>query len=258
MITEAPLLAVDDLCAGYGSLRILHGVSLNVHRGEIVALIGPNGAGKSTLLSALSGLIPITGGRIVLEGTNLQGATTRRRMTLGLVHVLEGHRVIPSLTVEENLLLPVMGLAAGERRERIEQAFGAFPDLAAKRHQHASALSGGQQQMLVVGQGMVRRPKLLLLDEPSAGLAPVLIDRVLGVLSDLAKGGTAVLLVEQAVEKALRAAARVYALAHGEIVLATDAASARAPGVVEDAYLGRRTAPAPPTPYPTNLDRSLQ
>ena len=258
MTTDAPLLAVDGLCAGYGSLRILHDVSLNVRRREIVALIGPNGAGKSTLLSALSGLIPITGGRVVLEGEDLQGATTRRRMALGLVHVLEGHRVIPSLTVEENLLLPVMGLAAAERRNRIEQAFGAFPDLAAKRRQHASALSGGQQQMLVVGQGMVRRPKLLLLDEPSAGLAPVLIDRVLGVLSELAAGGTAVLLVEQAVEKALHAAARVYALAHGEIVLATDAASARAPGVVEDAYLGSRAVPSPPMPGPAITERSLQ
>lgn len=258
MTTDAPLLAVDGLCAGYGSLRILHDVSLNVRRGEIVALIGPNGAGKSTLLCALSGLIPVTGGRVALEGADLQGATTRRRMALGLVHVLEGHRVIPSLTVEDNLLLPLISLAADERRRRIEDAFAAFPDLAAKRREHASALSGGQQQMLVVGQGMVRRPKLLLLDEPSAGLAPVLIDRVLAVLSDLARGGTAVLLVEQAVEKALHAASRVYALAHGEIVLATDAASARAPGVVENAYLGSRTTGAPHVTYPAIVERSLQ
>ena len=233
-----PLLRAEAVCGGYGALRVLHDVSIEVRAAEIVALIGPNGAGKSTLLAALSGLIPVTAGRVLLDGQDLRGMTTRRRMQVGLVHVLEGHRVIPSLTVEENLQLPVMRTEAAIRCERIDEAFATFPELGGKRHQPASSLSGGQQQMLAMGQGLVRRPRLLLLDEPSAGLAPVLIDRVLRVLETLAARNTAVLLVEQAVEKALSVATRVYALGHGRIVLESDTESALRSGVIEDTYLG--------------------
>ena len=240
----AALLRVERLSGGYGSLRILHDVSLEVGSAEIVALVGPNGAGKSTLLSMLSGLLPATAGRIVFNGEDITRLSTRQRMGVGLVHVLEGHRVIPSLSVEENLLMPLMRLPVPTRRQRVDEAFAAFPDLALKRDHPAASLSGGQQQMLVVGQGMVRQPRLLLLDEPSAGLAPVLIDRVLGVLTTLAAAGTAVLLVEQAVEKALSVAARVYALVHGHVVLDVPAVAARQPGVIENAYLGHRPQPS--------------
>lgn len=241
---SAVVLRVEGLSGGYGSLRILHDVSVEVRESEIVALVGPNGAGKSTLLSVLSGLLPATAGRIVLDEQDVTRQSTRRRMSAGLVHVLEGHRVIPSLSVEENLLMPLIRVPAAARRERVAEAFAAFPDLVLKRTHAASSLSGGQQQMLVVGQGIVRRPRLLLLDEPSAGLAPVLIDRVMNVLATLAAGGTAVLLVEQAVEKALSVASRVYALVHGHVVLDATAAAARQPGVIENAYLGQRVLPS--------------
>jgi branched-chain amino acid transport system ATP-binding protein len=209
-----------------------------VHAGQVVALVGPNGAGKSTLLKALSGMIPKTGGTVTFGGQDITRLTTQACGRLGLVHVIEGHRVLPSLTVEENLLLAALDQPASVRRSRAEEAYQVFPEIAEKRALRAGTLSGGQQQMLVIAQGIVRQPRLLLLDEPSAGLAPVLIARVLEVVAALRTKGTAVLLVEQAVEKALHIADRVYVLVHGRIVLATDVQSARAPGVLERAYLG--------------------
>lgn len=234
----APLLAAQGLCAGYGTLRVLGGLDVEIGEREIVALVGPNGAGKSTLLRAMSGLIPKTAGTVRFAGQDISGFSARECGRSGLVHVIEGHRVFPSLTVEENLLLAGLDQKAGERQARVEEAFSVFPEIAEKRLLRAGTLSGGQQQMLVVAQGMVRQPRLLMLDEPSAGLAPVLIDRVLEVVSMLRARGTAVLLVEQAVEKALRVADRVYVLVHGQIVLNASAAEARQPGVLEHAYLG--------------------
>lgn len=233
-----PLLTTRDLSAGYGTLRVLSGLNVEIRDREIVALVGPNGAGKSTLLRALSGLLPKTSGTVQFAGQDISSFSARECGRSGLVHVIEGHRIFPSLTVEENLLLAGLDQPASERRQRVEEAFEVFPEIAEKRLLRAGTLSGGQQQMLVVGQGMVRQPRLLMLDEPSAGLAPVLIDRVLEVVAMLRAKGTAVLLVEQAVEKALRVADRVYVLVHGQIVLNTTAAEARKPGVLEHAYLG--------------------
>lgn len=243
MPTSAPerdgaLLTVTRLSAGYGAIRVLQQVDLSVGAGQVVALVGPNGAGKSTLLKALSGMIPKTGGTVTFEGHDATRLTTQACGRLGLVHVIEGHRVLPSLTVEENLLLAALDQPASARRSRVEEAYRVFPEIEEKHALRAGTLSGGQQQMLVIAQGIVRQPRLLLLDEPSAGLAPVLIDRVLEVVAELRAKGTAVLLVEQAVEKALHIADRVYVLVHGRIVLATDAEEARAPGVLERAYLG--------------------
>jgi branched-chain amino acid transport system ATP-binding protein len=243
MPTSAPerngaLLAAAGLAAGYGAIRVLQHVNLSVHAGQVVALVGPNGAGKSTLLKALSGMIPKTTGTVTFAGRDITRLTTRACGRLGLVHVIEGHHVLPSLTVEENLLLATLDQPASVRRSRAEEAYRIFPEIAEKRALRAGTLSGGQQQMLVIAQGIVRQPQLLLLDEPSAGLAPVLIDRVLEVVSGFRVRGTAVLLVEQAVEKALRIADRVYALVHGQIVLDADALAAREPGILERAYLG--------------------
>jgi branched-chain amino acid transport system ATP-binding protein len=235
---DGVLLATVGLSAGYGAIRVLQHLDLSVHAGQIVALVGPNGAGKSTLLKALSGMIPKTGGTVTFGGQDITRLTTQACGRLGLVHVIEGHRVLPSLTVEENLLLAALDQPASVRRSRAEEAYQVFPEIAEKRALRAGTLSGGQQQMLVIAQGIVRQPRLLLLDEPSAGLAPVLIARVLEVVAALRTKGTAVLLVEQAVEKALHIADRVYVLVHGRIVLATDVQSARAPGVLERAYLG--------------------
>ncbi len=233
-----PLLAVRGLDAGYGKIGVLRGVDLVVQAGEIVALLGPNGAGKTTLLRALSGLLPWTAGDATLAGTSLNGADPRTCGRAGLVHVIEGHRVFTQLSVADNLALAGYDLPRGERSARVEEALQVFPEIAAKRLERGGALSGGQQQMLAVAQGLVRRPRLLLLDEPSAGLSPVLVDRVLTVLARLRDAGPAVLLVEQLVEKSLAVADRVYALAQGRVVLE---ALARAPGLaarLERAYLG--------------------
>jgi branched-chain amino acid transport system ATP-binding protein len=237
-----PLLSVAGLHAGYGKVGILHGVTLQIAAGELVALLGPNGAGKTTLLRATSGLLPWNVGEITFDGRSLRGVGPREAGRAGLVHVVEGHRVFAQSTVADNLLLAGYDVPRGERAARIEAALGYFPEIAAKRHELGGALSGGQQQMLAVAQGLVRRPRLLMLDEPSAGLSPVLVDRVLDVLRQLRAGGTAVLLVEQLIEKALAVADRVYALAQGRIVLTAAAKEADLPARLERAYFGQDVA----------------
>jgi branched-chain amino acid transport system ATP-binding protein len=194
------LLDVKGLNAGYGKIVVLHGVDLAIRSAEVVALLGPNGAGKTTLLRAISGLLPFNAGNVRLAGRDLGGVGPREAARAGLAHVIEGHRVFTQQSVTDNLLLAAYDLPRGERTARIEEALSWFPEIAAKRNDRGSALSGGQQQMLAVAQGLVRRPKLLMLDEPSAGLSPVLVDRVLTVLTKLRDAGTAVLLVEQVIE----------------------------------------------------------
>jgi branched-chain amino acid transport system ATP-binding protein len=230
------LLQTSGLSAGYGKIRVLHGVDLTVGAGEIVALLGPNGAGKTTLLRALSGLLPWSG-NVRFAGRDLTGASPRDVVKAGLAHVIEGHRVFTHLAVLDNLLLAGYDLPRGERAARIEEVLELFPEVAAKRYEPAASLSGGQQQILAVAQGLVRRPKLLMLDEPSAGLSPVLVDRVLVVVRQLRDAGTAVLLVEQLIEKALALANRVYALARGSIVLEAGTGEADLPQRLEHAYL---------------------
>jgi branched-chain amino acid transport system ATP-binding protein len=229
---------VAGLDAGYGKIQVLHGVDLRVSAGEVVALLGPNGAGKTTLLRAVSGLLPVMAGSVHLDGRDMTGATPRAAARAGLVHVIEGHRVFTQISVADNLLLAGYDLARGERAARIEEALAFFPEIAAKQHERGGALSGGQQQMLTVAQGLVRRPRLLMLDEPSAGLSPVLVDRVLNVVGQLRSRGTAVLLVEQLLEKALAAADRVYALAQGRIVLEALTGEENLPQRLERAYFG--------------------
>jgi branched-chain amino acid transport system ATP-binding protein len=232
------MLNIEDLHAGYGKIGVLHGVDLRVGCGEIVALLGPNGAGKSTLLRAVSGLLTPTAGIITFNGRDMRGADPRATVRAGLVHVIEGHRIFTQLSVTDNLLLAAYDLPRGERLARVEEALGLFPEIAAIRHDRGGALSGGQQQMLAVAQGLVRRPRLLMLDEPSAGLSPVLVDRVLAVAARMRETGAAVLLVEQLVEKALALADRVYALARGRIVLAAAALEPDLPHRLERAYFG--------------------
>lgn len=230
------LLQTSGLSAGYGKIRVLHGVDLTVGAGEIVALLGPNGAGKTTLLRALSGLLPWSG-NVCFAGRDLAGASPRDVVKAGLAHVIEGHRVFTQLTVLDNLLLAGYDQPRRERAARIEEVLELFPEVAAKRHERAASLSGGQQQILAVAQGLIQQPKLLMLDEPSAGLSPVLVDRVLVVVRRLREAGTAVLLVEQLIEKALSLATRVYALARGSIVLEAGTGEADLPQRLEHAYL---------------------
>ena len=236
-----PLLEVAGLGAGYGKVGVLHGVDLRVEAGEIVALLGPNGAGKSTLLRAISGLLPATG-TLRFAGRSIAGQSPRDAVTAGLVHVIEGHRVFTGLSVFDNLLLAGYALPKAERLRRTEEALETFPEIAAKRAERGGALSGGQQQMLAVAQGLVQRPRLMMLDEPSAGLSPVLVDRVLAVLDRLRHGGTAVLLVEQLTVKAAALADRVCGLARGRIVLDVPADTPDVHARLERAYMGQEAA----------------
>jgi branched-chain amino acid transport system ATP-binding protein len=234
-----PLLAIKGLRAGYGKIGVLHEVDLTIGPGEVVALLGPNGAGKTTLLRAVSGLLPWDAGNVTFAGHDMRGTGPRETARRGLVHVIEGHRVFTQLSVTDNLLLAGYDLPRGERLTRVEEALSFFPEIAAKKNDRGGALSGGQQQMLAVAQGLVRRPRLLMLDEPSAGLSPVLVDRVLAVARQLRESGTAILLVEQLIEKALALADRVCALARGRIVLEASTAEADLPHRLEHAYFGQ-------------------
>jgi branched-chain amino acid transport system ATP-binding protein len=236
--TAAPLLDARGLEAGYGKIGVLHAVDLVVGEGEIVALLGPNGAGKTTLLRAISGLLPWSAGSVSFGGRDLTGVGPRGAAKAGLVHVIEGHRVFTQLSVADNLALAGYDLPRGERASRLEEALEFFPEIAAKRRDKAGSLSGGQQQMLAVAQGLVRRPRLLMLDEPSAGLSPLLVDRVLAVARRLSDAGIAVLLVEQLIDKALALADRVYAMARGRIVLEAPTGAADLPQRLEHAYFG--------------------
>jgi branched-chain amino acid transport system ATP-binding protein len=232
------LLDVRELESGYGKIDVLHGVSIQVRAGEVVALLGPNGAGKTTLLRAISGLLPWNAGDVVFAGRSLAGSDSRQTARSGLIHVIEGHRVFTQQSVFDNLLLAAYDLPRRERSLRIEEALSFFPEIAARRKDLGGALSGGQQQMLAVAQGLVRRPRLLMMDEPSAGLAPVLVNRVLSVVTELRDKGTAVLLVEQLVEKALANANRVYVLARGRVVLEAETRSPDLAKKIEHAYFG--------------------
>lgn len=227
-LAAEPLLTITGLDSGYGKIAVLRGVDLVVGRAEIVTLLGPDGAGKTTLLRAISGLLPVTGGNVQFDGRDISNVGPREASRAGLAHVIEGHRVFSQQTVADNLLLAAYNLPRSERVKRIEEALEYFPEIAAKRQDLGSALSGGQQQMLAVAQGLVRRPKLLLLD----------VDRVLTVLGQLKASGTSVLLVEQLVDKALAASGRVYAMVQGRIALAAPANEQGLKARLEAAYLG--------------------
>jgi branched-chain amino acid transport system ATP-binding protein len=230
------------LSAGYGKIGVLSGVDIVVYPGEIVAMLGPNGAGKTTLLKAVSGLLPWTG-EVTFAGKSMAGTSPRDAVNAGLVHVVEGHRIFTQLTVEDNVLLASYGMPSAQGRKQVEEALDFFPEIKAKRRDRAVTLSGGQQQMLAVTQGLVRKPKLLMLDEPSAGLSPVLVDRVLAAAAQLRATGTAVLLVEQLIEKSLAVADRVYALTRGSVTLEASAKEPGLPAKLERMYFGQKDTP---------------
>lgn len=239
------LLSVDDLHVAYGKAEVVHGVSFEVRAGEFVVLLGRNGAGKSTMLHAVSGLIPKRKGRVVFDGTDLSDATPRRIVQSGIVQVLEGHRVFQTLSVEDNLLIGTYAHAPRGDRSRLDAIYDLFPEMADRRLQLASRLSGGQQQILAVAQGVIGAPRLLILDEPSGGLAPIVIDRILEVAARLCADGLAILLVEQLVEKALRHAHFGYLVETGRIAAAASVAELRAGDLIERVYLGHGESRAP-------------
>lgn len=233
------LLEVDNVHTYYGHIHALKGVTLNVEQGEIVTLIGANGAGKSTTLKTISGVMRPREGQIRLNGRDLSGSPAHDIVAMGVVQVPEGRRVFGRLTVIENL---EMGAYTQTDRqavhEGIDRAFTLFPRLGERRHQVAGTLSGGEQQMLAIGRGLMATPKVLLMDEPSMGLAPVLVDSIFQTIQDLHAAGTTILLVEQNARMALQVADRGYVMQTGEIVLSGTADHLRTNEMVRKAYLG--------------------
>src|SRR2546430_2506777 len=221
---EGVLLEVSDLTAGYGAGPILFGVDLEVAQGEMVALIGANGAGKSTLLGVLSGLVPSSGGSVRLAGRDITNAQPDAVVAAGFAHVPQGRRLFATMSVAKNLLLGAYLRRGPEVREDLERVLGYFPALADKLDRDAGTLSGGEQQMVAIGRGLMGRPKLLMIDEPSLGLAPKVVDRVMEIVKAINQDGTAVLLVEQGVVLGLEIADRGYVLENGRIVMPGPAA----------------------------------
>jgi branched-chain amino acid transport system ATP-binding protein len=239
MATPIPLLSVVEINAFYGSIHALQSVSLEVMDGEIVALIGGNGAGKSTTLNSISGLIRPRSGQILLNGEDLGPFSAHQIMAKGVVQVPEGRRIFARLTVTENLRMGAYVVSdKAAIAARIDDAFEMFPRLKERQTQVAGTLSGGEQQMLAMSRALMSAPKVLLLDEPSMGLAPVLVDQIFDTISQLHARGTTILLVEQNARKALQVADRGYVIETGKIVLAEDAANLRDNEQVQKAYLG--------------------
>jgi branched-chain amino acid transport system ATP-binding protein len=232
------LLEVEKLTAGYGMTPVLFEVDLELTSGELVALIGANGAGKSTLLGALSGLVRVSSGTVRLLGRPLTSLRPEMIVASGVVHVPQGRRLFGTMTVERNLLLGAYRRHDAQVREDLQKILGYFPALADKLDREAGTLSGGEQQMVAIGRGLMARPALLMIDEPSLGLAPNIVDRVMEIVKAINKDGTAVLLVEQDVVLALDIADRAYVLENGRIVMSGRAADLRRDPAVRKAYLG--------------------
>ncbi|NDC54318.1 MAG: ABC transporter ATP-binding protein [Planctomycetia bacterium] len=234
-----PLLDVDDLEAGYGPIRALDRVSLAVEEGELVAIIGANGAGKTTLLMAISGVVPARSGVVRLGGRRITGLEPHEIVRLGIAHAPEGRRIFPRLSVRENLELGGFARDDNAQLKRdIDEACGLFPVLAERMHQLGGTLSGGEQQMLALARALVGRPRLLLLDEPSLGLAPLIVAKIFEVIAGLTARGIAVVLVEQNARASLKLAARGYVLETGRVTLTGTGPDLAADPRVRDAYLG--------------------
>jgi branched-chain amino acid transport system ATP-binding protein len=236
------LLEVEGLEVRYGRIQAVRGVDLGVGAAEIVTVLGANGAGKSSLLRCLAGLVPAAAGRVRLDGEDITALSAPERVARRLVMVPEGRQILVSLTVHENLLLGAHGRRDPEIARDLDAIYARFPNLAARRDMAAVVLSGGEQQMLAIGRGLMARPRLMMLDEPSLGLSPRLVDELFALVAALNRDGLAILLVEQNTQMALEVAARGYVIELGRIVLAGPARTLAADAGLAAAYLG--TAPA--------------
>jgi branched-chain amino acid transport system ATP-binding protein len=236
---RTPLLQIEQLRAGYGEAEVLHGIDLSVAQGEFVCIIGANTAGKSTILRAISRLVPKSSGIIRFGAADLSALAAHQIPALGIAHVPEGRQIFPEMTVEENLLLGAFSARkTGDLPARLDEVFGLFPRLRERFSQLAGTLSGGEQQMVAVGRALMLRPTLLLLDEPSHGLAPKVVEEMHDAFKAIHGRGTSILLVEQNVELALDVAARGYVLEAGVVTLQGTAAELHANPAVVAAYLG--------------------
>jgi branched-chain amino acid transport system ATP-binding protein len=237
MHTE-PLLDLRGLCAGYGEIEVLRGVDLTVGRGEIVAVLGSNGVGKSTLNRTISGIVRARSGSITFEGSAVEHTKPSEIVARGLIHVPEGRRIFPNLSVRENLDLGSYRRATERREANRERVYAIFPRLRERHVQHAGTLSGGEQQMLAIGRGLMAEPKLIILDEPSLGLSPLLVEELFALIVRINAAGVSILLVEQNVMQSLDVADRAYILADGLFVMSGIAADIAAHPELKRTYLG--------------------
>jgi branched-chain amino acid transport system ATP-binding protein len=235
-----PLLELRGVSVAYGAIEVLRDVSMEIRAGEVVTVLGANGTGKSTLLRTVSGLLRAHDGEVRFEGRRVDGLPPKAIVRLGIAHCPEGRKVFPDMTVLENLRLGAYALdrRARQRAEDVEHVYGLFPRLREREDQRAGTLSGGEQQMLAVGRALMARPRLLLLDEPSLGLAPLIVRDLFGIIRDINARGTAILLVEQNAYQALRVAHRGYVMETGRIVLEERSDALRDNPKVKAAYLG--------------------
>jgi branched-chain amino acid transport system ATP-binding protein len=235
---SSALLEVQDLRGGYGRVEVLRGVSLQVRSGEIVALLGSNGAGKSTLNNTMCALVPAWGGRVQFDGSDLSRAHYRAVVMAGLIQVPEGRRIFPNLSVLENLELGAYARGRARKAQNLERVLNTFGRLKERLQQMAGTMSGGEQQMLAIGRGLMAEPKLLILDEPSLGLSPLLVEEMFGLIRSLNREGLSVLLVEQNVGESLDIADRAYVLENGSLRFSGTPAELLASSELKRAYLG--------------------
>lgn len=233
------MLQINELVTGYGDMKVLHGISLQINDGETVALVGSNGAGKTTLLRAISGLIPIWSGSIILDNKNLVGIPAHALPSYGIAHIPQGRGVLGTLSVFDNLMLGAyIPAAKAHRKETLEEVFRLFPILKERQNQLAGTLSGGQQQMLAIGRALMLHPKILILDEPSLGLAPIVVESVFKIITDISKRGVSILVIEQNLIEALGVSSRGYVLETGKIVMEGSSKELLASNRIREAYLG--------------------
>lgn len=233
------ILSLKDVVGGYGEVQIIHGVSLNVREGSVTALLGANGAGKTTIMLMLAGVLPVTQGEVLFDGKSMGAQRGHQRVNAGMVLVPEGRRVFPNLSVEENLRLGgIVPAARPTWKQRIEEMYELFPRLRERRSQAAGTLSGGEQQMLAIARGLMARPKLLLLDEPTLGLAPIMAQLVFDTIRSLNKNGLSILIAEQDTRNTLNLADEAYVVENGRITLHGSSDNLKNDPRVKEAYLG--------------------
>jgi branched-chain amino acid transport system ATP-binding protein len=233
-----PLLRVADLAAGYGQARVLNKINLDIRRGESVAILGPNGAGKTTLANAIAGAVTVSSGQIMFDRADITNLPSHKRLRFGIAHCMEGRRTFPTLSVEENLLIAARQITAGDCKARLDQMYTLFPALHLRRGNAGTSLSGGEQQMLAIGRALMSRPKMVIFDEISLGLAPIAIDRLYDTLGQLRRSGLTMLIIEQDIDRALDLVDRACVMERGRLALSGSAVEIRSDRRLRQLYLG--------------------